>query len=636
MSSSVSLGKNLLSLTAQRRLANTTSVVQSSLERLSSGLRINHASDDSAGLAVSSRLGADTRIYTQAIRNVNDSISVLNIADGTLGDSSNIIARLKELAEQSANGVYSLTQRKALDTEAKSLTDEFNRIINSAQFNSLKVLDGSLSNFVTQIANSPLALALGSKLKRYAGDGTFAASSDSRAAGVSTVATGDINGDGYIDSVSVDATTNSNGQIIVNINNGSGGFTQSTLTGVLDSLGNYTSVALKDINNDGKLDIVAGGDSSGGGSYSILQVDTFLGTGSGTFNFSTTTIPQYTGGGFGDGFSEVVHITSMTLGDLNGDGKSDLVYTARNTSTGADTVFTFLGDGSGGWGSEEHYDPNTSGYEYNATLADLNGDGRLDLVTGSNGYGTKVRLGGAGGTFGSQTSYGVGVYAAVGDINHDGILDIVSGGGAGAALKFYTGKGDGTFTLTSSQSLSTSVSALKLGDINNDGNVDIVTSDTALLGVGDGSFREKATLGATFSDFSLTDVNNDGVLDIVGVSSGSVYTKRGTANQVTTIERLDLTTQSSARSALSSLQTYEDRLSSERGIIGSSQSRLSSALSTLQSTCTNYAAAYSRIMDADIAAETAELTKNSILQNVTASLLGQANLIPQIALRLLS
>jgi len=619
----------LLSLTAQRRLASTTSAVQNSLERLSSGLRINHASDDAAGLAVSSKLGADTRIYTQAIRNVNDSISVLNIADGTLGDSSNIITRLKELAEQSANGVYSRAQRSALDTEAKSLTEEYNRIINSAQFNSTKVLDGSLTNFVTQIANSPLALSIGSKLKRTTGDGTFAAATSQRATGVTTVATGDINGDGYTDSVSVDAGGNT---VVVNLNNGNGTFSESTFGGTLDVFGSYTSVALKDLNNDGKLDLILGGDSSGSGAYSLIRVDTFLGTGSGSFNFASTIVP---GGGFGDGISDTVNVTSMATGDINGDGKADLVFTAHNLGTGADAVFTELGDGGGGFTNEIQYNPNTSGWEVDATLVDLNGDGKLDLVTGSSGYGAKVRLGGANGTFGTQTAYGQGVYAAVGDINHDGILDIISGAGAGASLKFYVGKGDGTFTLSGTQSLSTSINSIRLADINGDGNTDIVTSGTALLGVGDGSFTEKATLGSTLSAFELADVNNDGALDILGIISGSLYTKFGTATQVSTIQRVDLTSQATARSALSTLQTYQDNLSNERGVIGSSQSRLSSAINTLQATRANYAAAYSRIMDADVAAETAELTKNSILQNVTAALLGQANLQPQLVLQLL-
>ena len=104
---SVRLGSNIASLGAQRRLADTSSALSTTFERLSSGQRINRASDDAAGLAISDTLRAKSRIYTQGVRNLNDGISLLNIADSAIENLSSIVVRLEELAAQAANGSYS-------------------------------------------------------------------------------------------------------------------------------------------------------------------------------------------------------------------------------------------------------------------------------------------------------------------------------------------------------------------------------------------------------------------------------------------------------------------------------------------------------------------------------------------------
>lgn len=139
---SVTLGANLFSLLAQRRLAQNSDGLATSFERLSSGQRINHASDDAAGLAVADSLRVKGRLYGSAIRNVNDGISLLNIVDGTLTQQSSLLMRLGELAEQSANGSYSSTQRKSMDKEFQSLLKEFTRLAESTEFNGLRPLLG--------------------------------------------------------------------------------------------------------------------------------------------------------------------------------------------------------------------------------------------------------------------------------------------------------------------------------------------------------------------------------------------------------------------------------------------------------------------------------------------------------------
>ena len=124
----IGIATNIASLQAQRRLAQATEKLGNTYERLSSGQRINKASDDAAGLAIADSLRADQRVATVAIRNANDGISTIAIADGALGEVGNVLPRLAELSEQSANGVFSTTQRSALQNEFSALGSEIERI----------------------------------------------------------------------------------------------------------------------------------------------------------------------------------------------------------------------------------------------------------------------------------------------------------------------------------------------------------------------------------------------------------------------------------------------------------------------------------------------------------------------------
>lgn len=131
---------NISSLKVQRYLSDAVSIAGRAREKLASGLRINHASDDAAGLAIAETLRADIRIASQSIRNVNDGLSMLNIADGALEQLTSILTRGAELADQAANGVYSTQQRQPLHDEAIALVSELDRIANTTQFNDLKLL----------------------------------------------------------------------------------------------------------------------------------------------------------------------------------------------------------------------------------------------------------------------------------------------------------------------------------------------------------------------------------------------------------------------------------------------------------------------------------------------------------------
>jgi flagellin len=138
----ITLGSNIVSLQAQRRLSNASDRLAGTYEKLSSGQRINRASDDSAGLAIADSLKANARIAGVAIRNANDGISTIGIADAALGDIGNVLTRLAELSEQSANGVFSTVQRSALQNEFSALGSEIERIATITEFNGVKLLSG--------------------------------------------------------------------------------------------------------------------------------------------------------------------------------------------------------------------------------------------------------------------------------------------------------------------------------------------------------------------------------------------------------------------------------------------------------------------------------------------------------------
>lgn len=138
----ITVGTNISSLKAQRTLALSTDSLSRTFERLSSGQRINRASDDAAGLAIADSLRATSRVAGVAIRNANDGISTIAIADSALGEIGNTLSRLAELAEQSANGVFSVTQRSALSNEFVALASEIERIATVTEFNGVKLLSG--------------------------------------------------------------------------------------------------------------------------------------------------------------------------------------------------------------------------------------------------------------------------------------------------------------------------------------------------------------------------------------------------------------------------------------------------------------------------------------------------------------
>lgn len=458
------------------------------------------------------------------------------------------------------------------------------------------------------------------------------------------LAIGDLNGDGILDLVT-GGNHGGSGAILVRLGTGGGSF--GTAMTFYSGFGHVKDITLGDLNGDGVLDIAAAGYIGSDGKAAIL-----LGNGNGSFR-SPVTYAQ-----------ESLATFSIRLADFNNDGILDFI-TNGTTDSLAGEVTVRLGRGDGSFGGALTFAGETDD-SYQSAIADLNGDNILDIVTIGRLAGTgitTVRFGTGDGTFTTGTSYvnavdGRGHAVQLGDLNGDGILDIVTAGysltlGTGLTT-IQLGQGNGTFGPTVSYVMAEGYrsSDLALGDVNGDGILDVVTAGhddgstagvaSIRLGLGNGSLgaiTSYATETSASAEVELADLDGDGVLDLITSGQSSIGTTTirmaNTTSGVSPLLSFSLLSSMSSKQALTQFTNALNKLSSQRGEIGAFQARVTIATNVLQNSIENYKAAASRITDADIAAEAAELVRAQILQRAGAAVLAQANQQPALALRLL-
>jgi len=379
------INTNISALTAQRNLTRAQGGLEKSIQRLSTGLRINNAADDAAGLAISDRLSAQIRGLNQAVRNANDGVSALQTADGSLNEVSNLLQRGRELAIQSANDSNSSTDRASLNSELSNILAELDRLASTVQFNNRKLLDGTFSNAQFQIgANAyetvTFSIAsvntadLGAKvLQGNSMSGTgftdLAATSAITVNGVAVTIGAQTSIEGVINSINnkagdTGATATKNAQTIV-VDTGFAGLITGetgtlTLNGVAIALStgnaNAASVFIATVNGyTNQTGVVAATNSVGvtftrssGGTISFQETtgtfgvgDTVAATGSRTFNAGFTlsvdlnrTVSVVSSDvGIDLGFSTAVTATAATSKILNG-------ITIQNVSGSNDAIET--------------------------------------------------------------------------------------------------------------------------------------------------------------------------------------------------------------------------------------------------------------------------------------------------------
>lgn len=322
----VTIGTNIGALRAQRSLYASSEQLARVSERLSSGQRINRASDDAAGLSVASGLGLGRRVFNQALRNLNDGASALSVADQGIANLTNIVIRQRELAEQAANGIFSATQRAVIDTEAQTLAREYERLTASTSFNGLRLLDGSTAKMhlqggfgangvlTAQILNQSTTVtsqALG--LGTYNNNDTLFplnVSGISPATEAEMIA-GDFNGDGFDDVLVFDDFNDGGPKATIELYNGSAsGLVFQDSSTITLSGGIFSGFAARRVGNTVEFD--ANGTDGG-------SVSTFLGQ---------VTVLQYAAVGIP---SPENFTFSSGVYDFNGDGVTDRITSSAGS-----------------------------------------------------------------------------------------------------------------------------------------------------------------------------------------------------------------------------------------------------------------------------------------------------------------
>jgi flagellin-like hook-associated protein FlgL len=634
----LSFRTNIAALRVSRRLSQTVDENFTISRKLSSGQRINTAADDAAGLSIASSLRADVRIYQQALKNINDGISSLRIAQGSLEELSEITNRKSELAEQAANGTYSNRQRLALDKEARSLTDEYNRILQTSSFNQISLFGTDMieEGLFIQAGygyQGIIGLSIGKELSQRFSDGTYQSGPAINTGGSITfdVIAADMNGDGITDLI-----TNDNGASTAGIQLGNGDGTFGSRATFATS-GGGVDVAIGDINNDGFLDVVSAEDGQNGGLglEGISPDFVTIGFGNGAGGFQSTSQINMAG-----------DLERITLADINGDGNLDILASGGSVSD----LRLFYNNGGGIFSSSQTINIGGGVRPREIAVGDFNNDGLQDMAVALDlANSVPVYLQNQNGTFTrnnistGQSSYGI----ASSDLNNDGNLDLLvtySGAGQFAPLM---NQGNGSFSIGTPVAVGANPRSIAAIDVNGDSFIDAVTGNVAgnsisvALGGGNGTFQSANSFAGAASprNIGYADINGDGVPEIVTANSGGGTV--GVFNAVNNnysplITPFDLRTQIAARSSFVGIQSLRQRISKELGSIGAFENRLEIAFANLRTSSENYSRAESRISDVDMAETTADLVSNSIRQQTASRTLNQALKSPELALILLN
>jgi len=611
----ITLGTLINSIRTQRHLAEHAHDLSKVFERLSSGQRINKASDDAAGLAMADSLRADAKVFNRGVRNLNDGLSLFNIADSAIEALSSIVIRLEELATQAANGIYGPQQRKAIDAEAQSLSDEFFRISKTTEFNGLKLFTGELSELTLQAGYSVIEAGIGGAL----GNATFAPfTTITTANGNQTVVTGDFNGDGFSD---LAVGQSASGEIHIFLGQGNGSFSETATYSTGPVL---FRLRAGDFDNDGVLDLA-------GVVTSENAVYVLMGVGNGSFSTATS-------------FSVGGGPEALAVEDLNADGLDDIIVS--NVSDNTLSIMLALGGGTFAVPLTESVGAEPKGL----TTGDFNGDGIIDIASANrNSDDVSVLLGLGNGDFGSASSFSAGnnpFAITSADFNGDGVLDLAVTNRLDDSIGILLGQGNGTFASQVSYSVGSQPGGIAAADFNGDGFIDLASADRAtdnisiLLNQGDGTFSSAISIptGDQPRDLAAADFNGDGVFDLVtpDINSDSISIHIGKSiDGIAPLLPFSLLTLADARQALPVFSRKREQLAVQRGEIGAHQARIDVAVNVLEVASENFRSAESRIRDADVAEEAAKLTRLNILQQASAAILAQANQQPALALQLI-
>ena len=571
----LSVNTNITSLGVQKNLNKASDALSQSMNRLSSGLKINSAKDDAAGMQIANRLNNQVKGLNVAISNANNGVSIAQTAEGAMQESTNTLQRLRELALQAANGDKSDADRVSLQQEFTAKVGELNRIASTTTFGGRNLLDGSFSNVAFQIgANANETISFGmTDISSTALKGNYkeAAVDGAAMTGLAATATGSVLGGtkasvtgtaAALATVATDAFTINGTEITLGVatagaNAGADAVTainaQTATTGVTAS-----ATAAGVVTLTSKSGITLGASATGGATPGLAKLGLTAGTTAAVDATPVSTTAMGATGGISVNGTAVAWTATDTMADV-------LTDIAAAAGTGA-----------------------------TATLV----DGRVKVTSGG---GQDIKLSNT--AAGSLSQLGLSAGTSQAKLTADTSIDV-----NGVEVKFK--KGDTADAIVSSiNSASTGVQASK----NADGTLNL--------------FADK--------DITIKDGSAGTGLAALGLTTVSTAGTKTAVTMETSVSDLSILTAASSQQAIQALDDAMQQIDSQRSQLGAVQNRFASTVANLQSISQNSSAAKGRVEDADFASEAAELTKQQTLQQASTAILSQANQLPSSVLKLL-
>ena len=576
------INNNLMAMNTHRQLGINSGNGAKSIEKLSSGYRINRAGDDAAGLAISEKMRAQIRGLNMASKNSQDGISLIQTAEGALNETHAILQRMRELAVQAANDTNVTVDRGQIQKEMNQLTTEVNRIAGTTEFNTMKLLNGERENvtavssvtttstkvvsgvatvadITTYIVSDPTLTAGGSaKFSSYLTGGTITIAAGNDVASALTTAN-------FSDAATISITKSSGGNFKVNILVSSSGGTavfSSSDTLSADANGNFV------YNDHGVSFTISAENAAKISAGAVISATDFSATGTISFNddVSKNTNAAVT---------PISTLSNITVSDSDTAIDNELVRTVVVSANGG-LVNVYLKSGDSA-SATIHQDTFAVS---NGTTINYDEHGiKFDYVNVSSGS-----------SFAAAKS----------------IATLVSSSSTTETNTVITTDNSLKFQVGSNQNQSM---ALEIGDMRATGlEISATAGGTATLTIG------TASVTAYY------------------VSTANVTDGTSTSN---TQFALDVSTYEKAEAAVTVVNAAIESVSSERSRLGAVQNRLEHTIKNLDTSSENLQAAESRIRDVDMAKEMMEFTKNNILQQAAQAMLAQANQAPQGVLQLL-
>lgn len=666
-----SIHTNVGALVAQRGMDDSMQDLNSAMNRLSTGYRINSAADDAAGSAIASKMDAQTRSLGVAIRNANDAVSMTQTAEGALGEVENILQRLRELAVQAGNSTLNTSDRAQIQAEVDQLTAEIDSISSKTNFNGVALLDGSSNSVNFQVgvdAVNQLSVALkktdSASLNLSSQKGTSTLISERVAANAATIAEADVKLNGF-NLLAADLAAITSSQ--------TSGVAAQMATAINANSGVHGGYA----NAFNKLDSTNVGPWAMSDSVSINGVTVTVQSSLADFVTAVNEqVADVTATANADGTFTLFNDSGDPLTIGNGGGEASIGLTASTTYQGfleitnldGSAVTIEAGSTENGYGSSAaglNSDVQAFGFNEGNGSTIVGGAVSTDLLLSTD----QVKINGVAlGT--STTDSAKDKAAAINAISASTNVTATATSVQVITLSgTYTGTDDATINgvtvdLSSDTMLDDSVTTINTAMVaagldivatgNSDGQLvltslsgaNIITNDGAtgalFTAVTDG---QGSTITAASNEFitrgkiELTSTDGSIIQLTDGDSGNAGLTKLGLSEQSefasSSSTGLSVTSVDAANSSLTAIDAAITSVSEFRASFGAYENRLDSIVSNLTTYKINLEASKGRIVDADFASETSKLTKAQILQQAATSMLAQANASKQGLLALL-